>query len=178
MTRKKVVGSKNVFYKSCRKFYILGGDFFSFWRNFKNEDSRAKKRFSDFAYKTRVFSPGAPKNIFFQKKTLQASYTHLLRWFRTIFNIGYGGGPNRPPLAPQRSKNSPPHEGLTPPPLFLPSPSFCSRRKLKQTSVIRRLLPWKDLKICLDQISIFVFKVLRVISISIMYQAFYMLFVK
>ena len=27
---KKVVGSKNVFYKSCRKFYILGGDFFSF----------------------------------------------------------------------------------------------------------------------------------------------------
>ena len=94
---KKVVGSKNVFYKSCRKFYILGGDFFSFWRNFKNEDSRAKKRFSDFAYKTRVFSPGAPKNIFFQKKTLQASYTHLLRWFRTIFNIGYGGAESAPP---------------------------------------------------------------------------------
>lgn len=79
------------------KFYILGGDFFSFWRNFKNEDSRAKKRFSDFAYKTRVFSPGAPKNIFFQKKTLQASYTHLLRWFRTIFNLGYGGGRVGPP---------------------------------------------------------------------------------
>ena len=91
---KKVVGSKNVFYKSCRKFYILGGDFFSFWRNFKNEDSRAKKRFTDFAYKTRVFSPGASKNIFFSKKTLQASYTHLLRWFRTIFNMGYGGEQN------------------------------------------------------------------------------------
>ena len=59
---KKVVESKNVFYKSCQKFYILGGDFFSFWRNFKNEDSRAKKRFTDFAYKTRVFGPGAPKN--------------------------------------------------------------------------------------------------------------------
>ena len=64
---KKVVESKNVFYKSCRKFYTLGGDFFSFWR-FKNEDSRAKKRFSDFAYIIRVFSHGAPQYIFFQKK--------------------------------------------------------------------------------------------------------------
>ena len=53
-----------------------------------------------------------PKIFFFSKKTLQASYTHLLRWFRTIFNMGYGGGPNRPPLAPQRSKNSLHPEGL------------------------------------------------------------------
>ena len=53
-----------------------------------------------------------PKIFFFQKKTLQASYTHLLRWFRTIFNMGYGGRPNRPPLAPQRSKNSLHPEGL------------------------------------------------------------------
>ena len=29
MTGKKVVGSKNVFYKSCWEFYILVGDFFS-----------------------------------------------------------------------------------------------------------------------------------------------------
>ena len=42
-------------------------------------EARAKKCFTDFAYKTRVFSPGAFKNIFFEKKTLQASYTHLLR---------------------------------------------------------------------------------------------------
>ena len=91
---KKVVGPKNFFYKSCRKFYTLGGDFFSFWR-FKNEDSRAKKRFSDFAYIIRVFSHGAP-NIFFFKKKLQASYSDLLRWFRTIFYMGYGGaGPFR-----------------------------------------------------------------------------------
>ena len=40
---KKVAESKNVFYKRCRKFYILGGDFL-FWRNPKNEGSRAKKR--------------------------------------------------------------------------------------------------------------------------------------
>ena len=31
-------------------------------------DSRAKKRFSDFAYKTCVFSPGAPKNQNYDKK--------------------------------------------------------------------------------------------------------------
>ena len=31
-------------------------------------DSRAKKRFSDFAYETRVFSPGAPKNQNHDKK--------------------------------------------------------------------------------------------------------------
>ena len=31
-------------------------------------DSRAKKRFSDFAYETRVFSPGAPKNQNFDEK--------------------------------------------------------------------------------------------------------------
>ena len=31
-------------------------------------EARAKKCFTDFAYKTRVFSPGAFKNIFFSKK--------------------------------------------------------------------------------------------------------------
>ena len=30
--------------KSCRKFYKLGSDFFSFWRNRKNAASRAKKQ--------------------------------------------------------------------------------------------------------------------------------------
>ena len=59
---KKVIISKNAFSKSCPKFYKLGDEFFLFWRNLKNEGSTAKKRFSDFAYKTRVFSPGAPKN--------------------------------------------------------------------------------------------------------------------
>ena len=59
---KKVIISKNAFSKSCPKFYKLGDEFFLFWRNLKIMDSRAKKRFSDFAYKTRVFSPGAPKN--------------------------------------------------------------------------------------------------------------------
>ena len=45
MTEKKVVGSKNDIDKSCPKFYELGDDFFLFWRNLKNEDSTAKKRF-------------------------------------------------------------------------------------------------------------------------------------
>ena len=36
---------KKVFYKSCPKFCILGDNFFLFWQNLKNEDSRAKKRF-------------------------------------------------------------------------------------------------------------------------------------
>ena len=53
---------KNDCNKSWPKFYKLGDDFFLFWQNLKNEGSTAKKRFSDFAYKTRVFSPGAPKN--------------------------------------------------------------------------------------------------------------------
>ena len=66
MTGKKVVVSKNAFYKSCRKFHTSGRDFFL--TNFKNEDSRAKIRFTDFAYKTRVFSPGASKIIFFFQK--------------------------------------------------------------------------------------------------------------
>ena len=68
MTEKKVVKSKNAFSKSCPKFYKLGDKFFLFWRNLKIMDSRAKKRFSDFAYKTRVFSPGAPKNQNFDEK--------------------------------------------------------------------------------------------------------------
>ena len=65
---KKVIISKNAFSKSCPKFYKLGDEFFLFWRNLKIMDSRAKKRFSDFAYKTRVFSPGAPKNRNFDEK--------------------------------------------------------------------------------------------------------------
>ena len=59
---KKVIISKNAFSKSCPKFYKLADEFFLFWQNLKIMDSRAKKRFSDFAYKTRVFSPGALKN--------------------------------------------------------------------------------------------------------------------
>ena len=97
---KKVVESKNVFYKSCQKFYILGGDFFSFWRNFKNEDSRAKKRFTDFAYKTRVFSPGAFKNIFFQKKLYRH---HILTYWDDLepFLIWVmGGAESAPPCTP------------------------------------------------------------------------------
>ena len=65
---KKVIKSKKDFNKSCPKFYKLGNEFFLFWRNLKIMDSRAKKRFSDFAYKTRVFSPGAPKNQNHDKK--------------------------------------------------------------------------------------------------------------
>ena len=65
---KKVIKSKNDGNKSWPKFYKLGDDFFLFWRNLKIMDSRAKKRFSDFAYKTRVFSPGAPKNQNFDEK--------------------------------------------------------------------------------------------------------------
>ena len=45
MTEKKVVGSKNDINKSCPKFCKLGDNFSLFGRNFKNEDSRAKKRF-------------------------------------------------------------------------------------------------------------------------------------
>ena len=45
MTNKKVVESKNNINKSCPKFCILGDNFSLFGRNFKNEDSRAKKRF-------------------------------------------------------------------------------------------------------------------------------------
>ena len=37
-------------------------------------DSRAKKRFSDFAYKTRVFSPGAPKNQNYDEKFYMHAY--------------------------------------------------------------------------------------------------------
>ena len=66
---KKVIKLKNGCNKSWPKFYKLGDEFFSFWRNLKIMDSRAKKRFSDFAYKTRVFSPGAPKNQNFDEKT-------------------------------------------------------------------------------------------------------------
>ena len=100
---KKVVESKNVFYKSCQKFYILGGVFFSFWQNFKNEDSRAKKRFTDFAYKTRVFSPGASKNIFFQKTLYRH---HILTYWDDLeqFSIWVMGA--------QRSKNILHHKGL------------------------------------------------------------------
>ena len=64
---KKVAGSKNVFYKSCRKFYILGGDFFSFWRNFKNEDSRAKKRFLEGSKKARGKKSRRIKKCLLQK---------------------------------------------------------------------------------------------------------------
>ena len=67
MTEKKVVKSKIAFSKSCPKFYKLGDEFFLFWRNLKNEGSTAKKRFSDFAYKTRVFSPRAAKSPTHQK---------------------------------------------------------------------------------------------------------------
>jgi hypothetical protein len=38
-------------------------------------DSRAKKRFSDFAYETRVFSPGAPKNQNHDKKIYRHAHT-------------------------------------------------------------------------------------------------------
>ena len=41
----KIVESKNGINKSCPKFCKLGFEFFSFSRNLKNEDSRAKKRF-------------------------------------------------------------------------------------------------------------------------------------
>ena len=38
-------------------------------------DSRAKKRFSDFACKTRVFSPGAPKNQNHDEKFYRHAHT-------------------------------------------------------------------------------------------------------
>ena len=67
---KKVIKSKNDRNKSCPKFYKLGDEFFLFWRNLKIMDSSAKKLFSDFAYKPRVFSAGAPKNQNFDKKII------------------------------------------------------------------------------------------------------------
>ena len=37
------IGGHTLLNKKCRKFYILGGEFFLFWRNRKNVASRAKK---------------------------------------------------------------------------------------------------------------------------------------
>ena len=50
---KKVIESKKVFSKSCWKFYILGGNFFLFRRNHKNESS------SNFKKKTLFFGSGS-----------------------------------------------------------------------------------------------------------------------
>ena len=71
---KKVVESKNALYKSCQKFYILGDNFFSFWRNFKNEDSRAKKHFTDLHSKHVFLALEPPKSFFFSKKKLYRHY--------------------------------------------------------------------------------------------------------
>ena len=65
---KKVIKSKKVFSKSCWKFYILGGEFFLFWRNCKNVTSRAEKpcflaifcHFRPFSGQNRVFQPCKP----------------------------------------------------------------------------------------------------------------------
>ena len=54
---KKVIKSKKVFSKSCCKFYILGGEFFLFWRNHKNESSRNfKKKHCFFGSGSRIFA--------------------------------------------------------------------------------------------------------------------------
>ena len=42
LTRKKVVREKNVKNKSCRQFYVIGGEFFLFWQNRKNVGLTAK----------------------------------------------------------------------------------------------------------------------------------------
>ena len=55
---KKVIKSPKKSCKSCLKFCKLGDDFFILTKS-QNED---------FAYKTRVFSPVAPKNQNFDEK--------------------------------------------------------------------------------------------------------------
>ena len=49
---KKFVGSKNVFHKSCRKFHILGGDFFHFDKIQKMRVLEPKKDFLEWSKKT------------------------------------------------------------------------------------------------------------------------------
>ena len=53
-------------------------------------DSKAKKRFSDFVYKTRVFCPGDPKNQKFDKKFI-AMLKYPRKSFDTIFGLIQGG---------------------------------------------------------------------------------------
>ena len=84
--KKKLLNQKKTFYKSSTKFCKLGDNLFYF-------DEISKMliivpntfcRFSEKKWK----NPSTPKNIFFFKKTFQASYFHLFRWFGTIFNMG------------------------------------------------------------------------------------------
>ena len=96
MTEKKVVGSKNEINKSCPKFYKLGDDFFLFWQNLKTTDARAKKRFSDFAYKIRVLALEPQKVNILTKKIID-----MLKYPREIilhhFWVYPRGGNVRPP---------------------------------------------------------------------------------
>ena len=62
------IGGHTLLNKKCRKFYILGGEFFLFWRNCKNVASRAEKpcfsaifcHFRPFSGQNRVFQPCKP----------------------------------------------------------------------------------------------------------------------
>ena len=109
---KKVIKSKNDWSKSCSKFCKLVDEFFLFWRNLKNEAATAEKQYFDNVYyihnKSCIFSPGAPKNQNFSKRLHRH---HILTYWDGLepFLIWVMGGG---PPAPQRSKNSPPHEGL------------------------------------------------------------------
>ena len=62
------IGGHTLLNKKCRKFYILGSEFFLFWWNRKNVASRAEKpcfsaifcHFRSFSGQNRVFRPWKP----------------------------------------------------------------------------------------------------------------------
>ena len=68
---KKVVGSKNVFYKSCWKFYILGGFFFFF-------DEISKMRILE---PKNAFWKGAKKHGVKKSSNQKMSFTKVVRNF-------------------------------------------------------------------------------------------------
>ena len=61
---KKVVESKNALYKSCQKFYILGGDFFYFDENSKMRVLQPKNVILEGAKKHEVKKVIISKNAF------------------------------------------------------------------------------------------------------------------
>ena len=78
--KKKIVREQNGLNKSCRQFYVIGGDFFLFWRNLKNVGLRAKNVLLSI-----VRSHFLTKMVFLQSSIIKIFYAHGNSFFHYIF---------------------------------------------------------------------------------------------